>query len=146
MSNRHLARTIAVQTLYQWDFNNQEGDIMAMLEHNRQEFAPEFDDHQFITHLVDGVLTHQKEIAIGARVALVGILLVTAGGAILAGCGGGGGGTATATATLSENALKATNAAIGARDLGGQFLATQCAAGGCGSIPYVYTPIPTLTP
>ena len=45
MSNRHLARTITLQTLYQWDFHNMPKDeLLAMLERNQKEFAPEFDD------------------------------------------------------------------------------------------------------
>jgi len=62
MSNRHLARTLAVQTLYQWDFNNQEGEVLEILKQNREAFAPEFDDGGFIEHLLKGVLAHQKEI------------------------------------------------------------------------------------
>jgi len=62
MSNRHLARTIAVQTLYQWDFNDQKEDIDNILEHNKDEFAPEFDDGGFIKQLIDGVLKNRPEI------------------------------------------------------------------------------------
>jgi len=62
MSNRHLARTIAVQSLYQWDFNGQKDDIDEVYKQNKQEFAPEFDDGGFIEHLVIGVTSHIKEI------------------------------------------------------------------------------------
>lgn len=62
MSNRHLARTIVVQTLFQWDFNNQEEEIHQIMEHNRREFAPEFNDEGFIKHLVDEVLKYKKDI------------------------------------------------------------------------------------
>jgi transcription antitermination protein NusB len=62
MSNRHLARTIAVQTLYQWDFNDHKGKIEEILRYNREEFAPEFDDEGFVKHLIDEVLSKQKEI------------------------------------------------------------------------------------
>ncbi len=62
MSNRHLARTIAVQTLYQWDFNDRKDDPEQIIKQNRQEFAPEFDDGEFIKYLVDGVLKRQEEI------------------------------------------------------------------------------------
>lgn len=55
MSNRHLSRTIAVQTLYQWDFNGKEGDIVQIMKTNKESFAPEFDDQGFIEHLVKGV-------------------------------------------------------------------------------------------
>ena len=62
MSNRHLARTIAVQTLYQWDFNNQEKDINTITTEVRESFAPEFDDGSFIDYLVNGVIKNIKEI------------------------------------------------------------------------------------
>jgi len=63
MSNRHLARTIALQTLYQWDFNNKNlEDLNESIKHNVFEFAPQFDDKGFIGHLVEGVITKQSEI------------------------------------------------------------------------------------
>jgi N utilization substance protein B len=62
MSNRHLARTIAVQALYQWDFNEQKEDIETILKNDKESFAPDFDDGGFTRHLVHGVVDHQKEI------------------------------------------------------------------------------------
>lgn len=62
MSNRHLARTIAVQTLYQWDFNDQKENIDDILKNDKESFAPDFDDGGFIDHLVHGVIEHQAEI------------------------------------------------------------------------------------
>ena len=63
MSNRHLARTIVLQTLYQWDFNGQSPqDLAPIIKHNLTEFAPQFDDKGFIENLVGGVLKNQKEI------------------------------------------------------------------------------------
>lgn len=58
MANRHLARTIALQTLYEWDFNKQRPAIPALLQRNLREFAPAFDDQQFSERLVAGVLEH----------------------------------------------------------------------------------------
>jgi len=62
MSNRHLARTIAVQALYQWDFNDQKKNISDITTEVRQSFAPEFDDGKFISHLVNGVVKNRSEI------------------------------------------------------------------------------------
>ncbi len=63
MSNRHLARTIAMQSLYQWDFLGQrEGTLPEIVAFNRKEFAPEFDDGGFVQELVDGVLGRRREI------------------------------------------------------------------------------------
>lgn len=63
MSNRHLARTVAMQTLYQWDFNEASEDELSMyLRINKEEFAPGFQDEGFIDRLVLGVIENQKEI------------------------------------------------------------------------------------
>jgi N utilization substance protein B len=65
MSNRHLARAIAMQSLYQYDFldtNNHKPNLRVIVDHNRDEFAPDFDDKGFINELADGVLIHTKEI------------------------------------------------------------------------------------
>jgi N utilization substance protein B len=63
MSNRHLGRTIAMQTLYQYDFRkNAPEDVPVLVAHSVHEFAPTYDDKGFIKELVDGVLAHQAEI------------------------------------------------------------------------------------
>ena len=63
MSNRHLSRTIAMQTLYQWDFNGQKDESLdSLLEYNIKEFAPGFNDEGFTKHLVEGVIKNIKEI------------------------------------------------------------------------------------
>ena len=63
MSNRHLARTIALQTLYQWDFNGQQKDGLGNnIERNLKNFAPQFDDKGFIENLVKGVIKNQEKI------------------------------------------------------------------------------------
>lgn len=63
MSNRHLARTIAMQSLYEWDFHgNHPIDIDEVVERNLMEFAPGLDDKGFARELVKGVLDKQKEI------------------------------------------------------------------------------------
>lgn len=62
MSNRHLGRTIAIQTLYQWDFNDRKNDIIEVLQENRKAFAPDFNDGGFMEHLVKGVIKNIDEI------------------------------------------------------------------------------------
>ena len=63
MSNRHLARTIAMQSLYQWDFLGKENSkLEEIVEFNRKEFAPNFNDDGFIKELVEGVINNQAEI------------------------------------------------------------------------------------
>ena len=63
MSNRHLARTIALQSLFQWDFLDQNNDRIAeFVAYNKDEFAPNFDDGGFINELVQGVLKNREAI------------------------------------------------------------------------------------
>lgn len=56
MSNRHLARTIAMQALYEWDFSSGQREIKKIVEHAFTEFAPSFDDKGFVEDLVRGVM------------------------------------------------------------------------------------------
>lgn len=58
MSNRHLARTIALQSLYEWDFRGQKDDLSALIKRNQLEFAPEFDDEDFSEKLVKNIIEH----------------------------------------------------------------------------------------
>lgn len=63
MSNRHLARTIAMQSLYQWDFGGQKTpDAHEIVKTNMAEFAPEFDDNNFADELVTLVIEKLPEI------------------------------------------------------------------------------------
>ncbi len=63
MSNRHLARTIAMQTLFSWDFNGKrEKDLGSLIEHNFSQFAPKFNDHGFVKSIIKGVIDNEAEI------------------------------------------------------------------------------------
>lgn len=63
MSNRHLARTIAMQTLYFWDFNKaDEGKLKEIIRKNLKEFAPNFDDEDFIEQIIKGVVDNLEKI------------------------------------------------------------------------------------
>lgn len=63
MSNRHLARSIAMQTLYEWDFLRTELDgIPELVQHNLNNFAQGLEDGGFTAKLVQGVLENQAEI------------------------------------------------------------------------------------
>jgi N utilization substance protein B len=58
MANRHLSRSIVLQTLFEWDFKNYPNEgIVAMLERNEGEFAPGNEDLAFmkkiLTHVID---------------------------------------------------------------------------------------------
>lgn len=63
MSNRHLARTMAMQALYEWDFRGREGqNIEGIVKFVRSEFAPEFDDGGYVERQVKGVVDHLEKI------------------------------------------------------------------------------------
>lgn len=62
MSNRHLARTVAMQTLYEWDFNDRKQGLLDLARHNLKEFAPDFNDGGFSERVVKGVEEHRQEI------------------------------------------------------------------------------------
>jgi N utilization substance protein B len=63
MANRHLSRTLAMQTLFAWDFNDrQDIDINELIKENFNQFAPSFDDHGFVENLVKGVLEHLEDV------------------------------------------------------------------------------------
>ena len=63
MANRHLARSVAMQTLYEWDFRGQPSAVVpAMVDLNLKEFAPHLKDDGFSLELVNGVIDNEKEI------------------------------------------------------------------------------------
>lgn len=63
MASRHLARSVALQSLYEWDFKGcNDVLIPEILEHNIKEFAPDLDEPEFVVALVKGTLEHRGEI------------------------------------------------------------------------------------
>lgn len=63
MANRHLSRTIAMQTLFAWDFNGKEDtDMDELIRENFEQFAPNFDDQGFVKNLVNGVIANRLDI------------------------------------------------------------------------------------
>jgi len=68
MASRHLARSIAMQTLYEWDFKISMGwdvsleIVHGMLERNMDEFGPGLEDTQFARTIIDGVLDKKVDI------------------------------------------------------------------------------------
>lgn len=63
MANRHLSRSIVLQTLFEWDLNDiEKKDVLVVLERNITEFAPNKTDAPFIEKLLDGILGKQSEL------------------------------------------------------------------------------------
>lgn len=67
MSNRHLSRSIVLQTLFEWDFSSagsvhHRGDIRALFEKNIAEFAPGSNDRPFMQKLLNLVLDKKRDL------------------------------------------------------------------------------------
>lgn len=63
MANRHLSRSIAMQSLFEWDFYGRKPDgLKSITKHNVEEFAPGMDDPSFIYDVVEGVVAHLPDI------------------------------------------------------------------------------------
>ncbi len=63
MSNRHLARSIALQTLFEWDFRGKQSDQLAgIMEHNLGEFGDGLQEKDFTIKLVNGVIENMAKI------------------------------------------------------------------------------------
>ncbi|MBI2063901.1 MAG: transcription antitermination factor NusB [Candidatus Yanofskybacteria bacterium] len=63
MASRHLSRSVAMQSLYEWDFKGKKNQLLPeIIEHNIKEFAPGVEETQFIHDLVDGTLAKINEI------------------------------------------------------------------------------------
>ena len=56
MSNRHLARSIAMQALFEWDFREQPADILpVIIDRDLKEFGPGLDETAFAKKIIEDV-------------------------------------------------------------------------------------------
>lgn len=63
MASRHLSRSVAMQSLYEWDFKGRKDkELPEILERNIKEFAAGVEDPSFINDLVKGVIEHITEL------------------------------------------------------------------------------------
>ncbi len=63
MANRHLSRSIVLQTIFEWDVNTLEKKaVQEVLERNVSEFAPNKTDMPFMGKLLDGVMVKKPEL------------------------------------------------------------------------------------
>ncbi len=63
MASRHLSRSVAMQSLYEWDFKGKKKDkLQVIVEHNIKEFAPGVEDPKFIYDLVNNAIEKIGEI------------------------------------------------------------------------------------
>lgn len=63
MANRHLARSIVLQSLFEWDFRGVNENIIGeVVTRNAAEFAPGLGDAAFAVKLADGVLKKRMDL------------------------------------------------------------------------------------
>ena len=79
MANRHLSRSIALQSLYEWDFNNFRAEknmdglyevknveenpkLKKIVSHNIDKFGPGMEDASFVWGIVQGIVGRLKKI------------------------------------------------------------------------------------
>lgn len=63
MANRHLSRSIAMQSLYEWDFNGRKKEMIEeIIKKNLKEFGPGLDDTTFVENLVRNTIENQDKI------------------------------------------------------------------------------------
>lgn len=63
MANRHLSRSIVLQTLFEWDFMKRKaGDMKSVLDRNTIEFADGMTDEKFMSNLLSGILSKQPDL------------------------------------------------------------------------------------
>ncbi len=62
MATRQLARSVVLQSLYEWDFYKHSRGLEKFLERNLAEFAPGLDEPEFAWGIAKGILAHQKEL------------------------------------------------------------------------------------
>ncbi len=63
MASRHLSRSIAMQSLYEWDFyGKKKNSLKKITERNIKELGPGLEDTGFVFQLVEGVKEHLPQI------------------------------------------------------------------------------------
>lgn len=65
MATRHLCRSIALQSLYEWDFRKKgKADLKGIIKKNLKDFGPGLKDADtdFVDELINGVLKNKDNI------------------------------------------------------------------------------------
>lgn len=62
MATRHLARSIVLQSLYEWDFYNQKEDLAKIVERNINEFGSGIDEPEFVWRIIKGIIENLPHI------------------------------------------------------------------------------------
>ena len=65
MASRHLSRSIAMQSLYEWDFYGKQPEALSpIIERNIQDFGPGLEDLDFVRSIAIGVKAHIQDLDI----------------------------------------------------------------------------------
>lgn len=62
MASRHLSRTVAMQSLFEWDFNGRKEELKTIIKNNLAQFAVEIKEPEFVYSLAEGVAGKLSEI------------------------------------------------------------------------------------
>lgn len=62
MASRHLCRSIAMQSLYEWDFSGKKQDLEKIVGRNLDEFGPGLEDKSLVWQIVSGVVKHFNQL------------------------------------------------------------------------------------
>ncbi len=62
MSNRHLSRQIAMQSLFEWDFKSKPEELDAIIKNNLEQQQRQPDEQEFVYELAQGVAEKISEI------------------------------------------------------------------------------------
>jgi len=58
MASRHLSRSIAMQSLYEWDFSGKKKDLEKIVEKNIKEFGPGLEDQSLVWQIITGTVKY----------------------------------------------------------------------------------------
>lgn len=62
MASRHIARSIVLQSLYEWDFYQKKSELFSVLERNMEKFGGGFDEQDFARALTKGIVDNLEKI------------------------------------------------------------------------------------
>lgn len=63
MANRHLSRSVVLQSLFEWDCHgHNNADVSAIINRNAEEFAPGMSDVSFMEDLMKGILAKMDDL------------------------------------------------------------------------------------
>jgi len=63
MANRHLSRSVVLQSLFEWDCRGGDGDEAGkIVERNAKEFAPGMSDLSFMQELMRGIISKKEDL------------------------------------------------------------------------------------